>query len=119
MEETKTMDGTANGGLNWEDADNRTFTETIFFNRDGEHVADADVSIRVHAEEPPAEKFSTPLGQMTLARWEGIGRFQGELYELAVMCWKSGGFKLLRKITTAEAREAVAEKSPMLAALFD
>jgi len=119
MEETKNLDNTATGGLNWEDADNRTFTETIFFNRDGEQVPDADVSIRVQAAEPPAEKFTTPLGQMTLARWEGIGRFQGELYELAVMCWKSGGFKLLRKISKVEARKAIAEKSPMLAALFD
>lgn len=110
---------TADSGLMWEDADNRSFTQTIFFNRDGDHVPDADVAIRVQVKEAEPEEFSTPLGQMKLARWEGIGRFEGDLYELAVICWQSGGFKLLRKITVAEARETIAEKCPILAALFD
>ncbi len=119
MSEINTVDKTVSDGLNWEDADNRTFTQTIFFNRDGDHPPDTDVIIRVQASEPVPEEFNTPVGRMKLARWEGIGRFQGDLYELAVMCWNSGGFKLLRKITTAEARQAIAEKSPMLAALFE
>lgn len=118
MGEIKASDNTADGGLKWEDADNRSFSQTIFFNRDGDHAPDADVAIRVQASEPEPVEFSTPVGRMKLARWEGIGRFEGELYELAVMCWNNGGFKLLRKITTAEARDAIAEKSPMLAALF-
>ncbi len=118
MGETIKSGNTASGGLVWEDADNRTFTETIFFNRDDDHAPDADVAIRVQAVEPEPEECSTPIGMMKLARWEGIGRFEGELYELAVMCWKSGGFKLLRKISAAEARQVIAEKSPILAALF-
>jgi hypothetical protein len=118
MEEMKLGDNTGDGGLLWEDADNRSFSQTIFFNRDGDHDPDADVTIRVQASEPAPIEFSTPVGRMKLARWEGIGRFEGELYELAVMCWQSGGFKLLRKISAAEARDAIAEKSPMLAALF-
>lgn len=118
MGESNIPGNPAEGGLQWEDADNRTFTETIFFNRDDDHVPDADVAIRVQTAEPAPEEFKTPIGTMKLARWEGIGRFEGELYELAVMCWKSGGFKLLRKISPAEARKAIAEKSPILAALF-
>lgn len=118
MGETNVLDKTANGGLNWEDADNRTFDQTIFFTRDGEHAPDADVSIRAQTTEPEPEDFTTPVGQMKLARWEGIGRFENELYELAVMCWNNGGFKLLRKISTAEAREAIAKNSPILAVVF-
>ncbi len=118
MDETKPVDKTMDDGLNWEDADSRTFTETIFFNRDGDHAPDTDVTIRIKLSEPEPAEFTTPVGRMKLSRWEGIGRFEGDLYELAVMCWNKGGFKLLRKITPAEARKVIAEKSPILAALF-
>ena len=119
MSEMKASDKTRGDGLNWEDADNRTFTQTIFFNRDGDHAPDTDVTIRVQSSEVDPEEFNTPVGPMKLARWEGIGRLNGDFYELAVMCWNNGGFKLLRKITVAEARQAISSKSPMLAALFE
>ncbi len=118
MSDIKATDKPSEDGLNWEDADSRTVTETIFFNRDGDHAPDTDVTIRVKINEPEPAEFSTPVGRMKLARWEGIGRCEGELYELAVMCWNKGGFKLLRKINVAEARKVIADKSPILAALF-